>query len=114
MKPTTSPDARLQSFVACYWSTSSKPLLGGVMRSRSSRWGTAEEAARYLAVVMELNGPECKGDVIKVAGYPEIFVHCGTDNQSIGSLCPGCRKRVTIKDAKEFCLRTNTEARRGS
>ncbi len=93
-----------RSWVAVYEAKGSMPLLGGVQLSRSSRWGSSELAASYLAVAIENNekaGRPALGGVKPDPNPPEIFIHCGTHHQSVGGVCPGCGKVLTKQDAIE-------------
>ena len=96
----------MKSYIALYYSTGIHPLLGGVMGSRSSRWGSREDAESFLAVTLENNrnsGRDCNGEVIESNNYPEIFRHCpGNPPQAINGKCFGCGKVLTITDAKEY------------
>lgn len=89
-----------KSFIAVYRSTDGNLLLGGVLQSQSSRFERKEDAQERLRQVMDLNGPHCEGVVVGSDLHPEIFVHCGSVAQAIGTHCPGCRKLLTVADAK--------------
>ena len=91
------------SYVAEYWAAGDRPMLGGVRRSRSSRWGTREEAERSLANAIEINagvGCQVEGRIDTSPLPPEIFAHCpGTFPQCVGGRCFGCKKKLTRSDA---------------
>lgn len=89
-----------KSYVAYYWATPGMLLLGGVKESNSCRYQTREMAEERLRVVRDVNGSHCAGEVMRVRGVPEIFVHCGDVATCIGAVCPGCGKRLTVKDAQ--------------
>lgn len=97
------PTSEASSWIARYWSTDSRPLIGGIKISRSSRFGLRSDAIARLESACGLNGAHCQGDVVPSALYPEIFPHCpGSWAQAIGGHCFGCRKKLTVKDAREW------------
>lgn len=95
----------IRSYYAEYWALGSSLLLGGVSRSRTSRFGTAEDAAARLEGALEINrgaSRNCTGEVWGSEQPPEIFRHCdGYPAQAIGGRCFGCGKVLTEKDARE-------------
>jgi hypothetical protein len=79
-------------------------LIGGVRGSRSSRFGSPEDAHLRLESALQINreaGNECDGEVHASHLDPEIFVHCGRHAQSIGGKCFECGKILTKDDARE-------------
>lgn len=92
------------SYIAKYRSIDKRTLLGGVLQSESCRYGDREEAELRLEIVLELNGEHCRGEVVESVLLPEIFRHCGKHSQAIDAICPGCRKKLTVEDAREFVV----------
>lgn len=94
------------SYVAHYWSTGDRCMLGGIKRSRSSRFGTRAEAEQSLANTIEINaGVDCpvEGRVDTSPLPPEIFAHCpDTPPQAVGGVCFGCKKKLTRADAAAY------------
>jgi hypothetical protein len=94
------------SYVAEYWAAGDGLMLGGVRRSRSSRWGTQEEAERSLANTIRINGAagrQVEGRVVTSPLPPEIFAHCpGEPSQAVGAVCFGCKKKLTRADAAAY------------
>lgn len=92
-----------KSYVAVYWATSDRPLLGGVTRSSSSRFGSRQDCEHYLQVVLSVNREAscpCEGLVEERNQVPEIFHHCpGFPAQSVNCKCFGCGKLLTFADA---------------
>lgn len=92
-----------RSYFAEYWSTDGKTLCGGVMHSRSSRFGLESDAKLRLTTALELNGPHCKGKISGSSQPPEIFPHCeGHPAQAVGGVCFGCKKVLTADDARKW------------
>lgn len=77
------------SFIARYWSTTTRPLVGCVMQAQSSRFSHREDAEDALAAAIETNGDGCRGEVVESDLPPEIVRHCQTI-QAIGYPCPDC------------------------
>jgi hypothetical protein len=90
-----------KSFYAKYHSTDGKTLIGGVIKSQTSRFDSRPDAFQRLDQILEINGNHCTGEVVESSEYPEIFLHCGRYSQAIGGKCPSCGKILTIQDAKE-------------
>lgn len=90
-------------------------LLGGVSQHRSSRWGSAEEAASALEQHLEVNrgaGRPCDGEVRRSHLPPEIFAHCpGGLPQAIGGKCFECGVTLTQRLAREHGERESKHAR---
>jgi hypothetical protein len=78
-----------------YWvATPNRRLLGGVTRSRSSRFSHWEDAkARLQSVIsthMHLDSPiKVEGRVMESTGHAEIVRHCKTA-QALDCRCPEC------------------------
>jgi hypothetical protein len=103
---TTAAPARILSWFARYRAVGSMPLLGGVDKSQSCRYGTREEAECRLAAVIQINGEAgrpCEGEVEPSPEAPEIFAHCeGRLAQCLGCKCFGCGVVLTLKIAQEW------------
>lgn len=94
----------MQTYRARYWSTTNRPMLGGVMSSRSSVFDTREEAELRLAVAIEVNaeaGRPVAGE-IEAGEWPAEILHhqCAPDrkarrSQVVGCVCFDCHQRVT-------------------
>lgn len=101
--------AGARSWVASYWKVGAGTMLGGVKRSRSSHFASRVDAAARLASAIEINrgaGVEVAGQVVASSHFPEIFSHCaGTPAQAIGGHCFGCRKKLTVADARAHVAR---------
>jgi hypothetical protein len=94
-----------RSYYAEYWALGTSVLLGGVKRSRTSRFASIEDATDRLAIALGTNqgaSRACTGEVRGSEQPPEIFRHCaGHPAQAIGGKCFGCGKVLTEKDARE-------------
>jgi len=93
-----------RSYYAEYWVIGkATTLIGGVKRSRSSRFGRRQDAEQRLRDTIDLNGADrCEGTVHESNQYPEIFIHCGTGPaQAISGKCFRCHKVLTVEDAKQ-------------
>lgn len=95
------------SYVVVVWAIDGKTLIGGVRRSRSSRWMSLEEAELYRKGTTEINGTRVKDSWIYPTVYPpEIFTHCkGHPSTTLNSFCFGCKKKLTKKDAREAAIK---------
>lgn len=89
----------MPSYYAKYRSTNGRTLLGGVIKSQTSRFQSRVMAEDRLQQVLELNGEHCQGEVHESNLPPEIFIHCGEHAQAVGGKCPGCGKVLTRWDA---------------
>lgn len=89
-----------------------KPLNGGVLQHRSSRFERTKDAIAYANATVELNGgpSRCTYAIMLSDQPPEIFVHgCEqakaiewpNDTATFGGRCPGCEKILTVRDARE-------------
>ncbi len=98
--------SKTRSWVAEYWKVGYGMMIGGVKRSKSSRWGLRADAEDRLASVIDINastGREVEGRVLASSNYPEIFPHCpGSLAQVIGGHCFVCKKKLTVADAREY------------
>lgn len=92
------------SYIVRYWSLTKSTLVGGVMKSQSSRWGRRSDAINYRSVVVEGNGGPslCGSEILHSPLYPEIFPHCGIHAQALGGTYPGCGLVLTVKQAKDY------------
>lgn len=102
------------SYVARYWSTDGKTLIGGITESQTSRMQSYFAAAERLSQIKEMNGTHCQGEIVTVRKYPELFQHteeietpdgftswreCRIGITCIGATC-SCGKKLTVADAK--------------
>ena len=101
--------SRAKSWIAIYEAAGGGTMLGGVRKSKSSRFGNREDALRRLQSAIEINataGRAVRGRVISSSLAPEIFAHCpGSWAQAIGGHCFGCRKKLTAADARDYAAR---------
>lgn len=92
------------SYFAEYESADGRPLIGGVVRSQSSRFSTRAEAEQRLETTKEVNagaGRAVLGRIVWSPLPPDIFSHCpGARSQAVGGVCSGCRKKLTWADAR--------------
>lgn len=93
------------SYYATYQSKGSGTMVGGVRKSKSSRFARREDAEERLASAIEINrnaGVEVVGRINHSNKPPEIFHHCGSTDlppQAIGGRCFSCKKKLTRADA---------------
>lgn len=93
------------SYFATYWPKQGGTMLGGVRKSKSSRFAHREDAARRLESAIEVNRSarvEVVGRINRSDRPPNIFHHCGSTDlpaQAIGGRCFSCGKKLTRADA---------------
>lgn len=93
------------SYFATYWTKHGGTMLGGVRKSKSSRFARREDAEARLESAIDINrsaGVEVVGRINRSDRPPEIFHHCGSTDlpaQAIGGRCFSCGKKLTRADA---------------
>jgi hypothetical protein len=94
----------MRSFVVKYKSTNGNPLLGGLVKAKSARWGRMTDAEDYLREILRENADtNPTGKIVTVDRPPEIFPHCvGAPSQAIGARCVVCERIITPTDAVKF------------
>ena len=92
----------VRSYYVNYHSTDCKPLIGDVMKAKSSRFGRKSEAELRMSTILKYN-KNCFAEVLASDEYPEIFPHCkGATSQVLGGKCFACGQLVTIQDAMKY------------
>jgi hypothetical protein len=94
----------MKSYLVKYKSTNGKPLLGGLVKAKSARWGRRVDAESYLeGILAENEQARPEGKIVTTDRPPEIFPHCsGSPSQSVGARCVTCQKIITPLDAFRF------------